>query len=307
MSFQARIKQGSLVITAEVEPPKGIDLSPVEKGLPYLRRWTHGVSVTDGQGAVMRTSTLALCRVLQEWGLDPILQLAARDRNRLAVQADLLGAGLLGIENVLALTGDHPQGGDHPGAMPVYDLDAVGILEAVASLVQGIDLGGASLKGAPRLFPGAVATPSFQPPGLQALMVEKKLRAGARFFLTQAIYERESFGRFREAIAHLGPVPVLAGILPLRSARMARFLRENIPGIQVPSGLIHRLEQAEDPELLGLMQARELMSALWEQGWCQGFHIMPMGRYHLLEAILPGLFPTAVLDRVGSGTGDKGG
>ncbi|MGI6142668.1 MAG: methylenetetrahydrofolate reductase [bacterium] len=286
MSLREALASDKVVITAEVAPPKGTDLTAFRKSLPYLQGRVDAVNVTDFQSAVVRASSLALCHLLLEEGLEPVLQVTGRDRNRIAIQGELLGAAILGIKNVLAITGDHTETGDHPGAKPVFDLDAVTILQAAKALSQGRDLAGNPLQGAPDFTLGATVTPCYEPLELQVLKMESKMAAGATFFQTQAVYDVETMRRFREATAHLGEVKVLAGIIPLKSAGMARFMNKNVPGIRVPEELIHRIADAPDPVAAGVEAAGKLMAALLAEGLCDGFHLMTLGREDLLPGIL---------------------
>jgi methylenetetrahydrofolate reductase (NADPH) len=286
LSLREALASDKVVITAEVAPPKGTDLTAFRKSLPYLQGRVDAVNVTDFQSAVVRASSLALCHLLLEEGLEPVLQVTGRDRNRIAIQGELLSAAILGIGNVLAITGDHTETGDNPGAKPVFDLDAVTILQAAKALSQGRDLAGNPLQGAPDFTLGATVTPCYEPLELQVLKMESKMAAGATFFQTQAVYDVETMRRFREATAHLVDVKVLAGIIPLKSAGMARFMNKNVPGLRVPEELIHRIADAPDPVAAGVEAAGKLMAALLAEGLCDGFHLMTLGREDLLPGIL---------------------
>jgi methylenetetrahydrofolate reductase (NADPH) len=215
--------------------------------------------------------------MLKDKGLDPVFQITCRDRNRLALQSDLLNAWVLGVENVLSITGDLPALGDHPQAKPVYDLDSVQLLEVIGKLNGGHDMNGNELKGKPNLFPGAVVNPGANTEAaleLQIMKMEKKIKAGARFFQTQAIYEPELFARFMKRVEGFR-VPVLAGIIPLKSVGMARFMNKNVAGVFVPDGLIERMGAAEDKVKTGIAIAAELIKELKDM--CQGVHIMAIG------------------------------
>ncbi|MHB8709058.1 MAG: methylenetetrahydrofolate reductase, partial [Desulfuromonadales bacterium] len=268
--------------TAEVAPPKGIDLAPVQAVAARLQGVT-AVNVTDNQGANMRMSALVLAGELQRRGIEPVLQLTCRDRNRVALQSDLLGAAAQGIENLLLLSGDHSKFGDHPDARPVFDLDAVQLLDVVDGLMKGFDMTGQPLAGTPRFFPGAAVNPAAEPFELVLQKVRKKVESGARFFQTQAVFTRAELERLAAAVAPLG-VPVLAGILLVRSARMARFLNANIPGMRVPDEVVARLDSAADPMAEGLAIAREAVD--WARELCQGVHLMTLGHEDKIPAIL---------------------
>jgi len=277
-----QLAAGRFVVTAEVAPPKGIDLAPVLAVAEKLHGVT-AINVTDNQGANMRLSALVLAGELKRRGLEPVLQLTCRDRNRVALQSDLLGAAALGIENLLILSGDHSKFGDHPDARPVFDLDAVQLLDVVAGLGSGVDMAGKPLAGVPHFFPGAAVNPAAEPFELVMQKVRKKVESGSRFFQTQAVFTRFELERLMIAVAPL-QVPVIAGVLLVRSAKMARFLNDNIPGMRVPDEVITRLEKAADPLLEGVAIVRETVS--WARNLCQGVHLMTLGHEERIPEIL---------------------
>jgi len=241
------------------------------------------INVTDQQSSVMTLGSLAACHLLKERGIEPIYQLTCRDRNRIALQSDLLSAHVLGIENVLCLTGDYVTLGDHPWAKPVFDLDSVTLLQAVETLQSGRDLAGKPLKGTPRFFPGAVVSPGSNPLEPQIAKMEKKVRAGARFFQTQGVYDAEQFVHFMEQVKHLN-VPVLVGIILLKSAGMARFMNRNVAGVHVPDHLIEEMAEAEDRVKTSIEIAARLIREV--KDICQGVHIMSLGWERYIPAIL---------------------
>jgi methylenetetrahydrofolate reductase (NADPH) len=277
MSLQPLFEAGKFIITTEVGPPKGTDITELEEAAEVLRGRVDAANVTDQQSSVMRLGSLPVCHMLKDKGLDPVFQITCRDRNRLALQSDLLSAWVLGVENVLAITGDLPALGDHPQAKPVYDLDSVQLLEVIRGLNEGHDMAGNELKGKPSLFPGAVVNPGANTEAaleLQLIKMEKKIKAGARFFQTQAIYEPESFAKFMKR-AEGFKTPVLAGIIPLKSAGMARFMNKNVAGVFVPEELIERMANAEDRVKTSIEITAELIKQL--KGMCQGVHLMAIG------------------------------
>ena len=286
MSLRSLLEAGEFAVTAEVGPLKGTSTTEIEEVAELLQGKVDAVNVTDQQSAVMRLGSLATCHMLKDKGLDPVFQMTCRDRNRLAMQSDLLSAAVLGIENVLALTGDLPSLGDHPQAKPVYDLDSVQLLWVIQRLGEGYDMAGNELEGKPGFFPGAVVNPgadteaSFE---LQIMKMEKKIAAGARFFQTQAIFDIDTLAGFMERVKGFG-VPILAGIIPLKSAGMARFMNKNIAGINVPEELISRMAEAEDKAQSGIEIAAKTISQLKDM--CQGVHIMAMGWESKVPAIL---------------------
>ena len=270
------------MVTAEIAPPKGTAIEPC---LAVARSFSGitAINVTDNQGANMRMCALSLAIKLKDLGLEPVLQITCRDRNRLALQSDLLGAAALGVENLLVLSGDHSRFGDHPDARAVFDIDSVQLLDTVAHLASGTDMSGRPLDGIPCFFPGAAVNPAAEPFDLMFQKVRKKVASGARFFQTQAIFDREALARFIEEIQPL-QTPVLAGVLLLRNARMARFLNQHIPGVRVPEKLIDRLEAAPDPAAEGLVLAREAVS--WAREFCQGVHLMTLGHEEKIPELL---------------------
>ena len=283
MNLREALASDEFVVTSEVGPPKGIDVSHMLETAEALRGRVHALNVTDNQAAVMRLSTLAACVHLKNAGHDPVLQVTCRDRNRLAIQSDLLGAASLGITNVLALTGDHVIVGDHPQAKPVFDLESVQLLEVLAKLDGGTDMMGNDLAGAPDFLPGAVVTPDAVPIRPQLAKFEKKVRAGARYFQTQAVYDPESFASFMKYARPFG-AKILAGVVVLRSAGMARFMNKSIPGIQVPKDLVDELDAADDPQAAGIAIAGRFVRDVRDV--CDGVHLMAIGAEHLVPDIL---------------------
>jgi len=286
MSLQALLEAGKFVVTAEVGPLKGTDVTEIEEIAELLRGKVDAANVTDQQSAVMRLGSLAVCHLLKDNGLEPIFQVTCRDRNRLALQSDLLSAYVLGIENILSITGDLPTLGDHPQAKPVYDLDSVQLLEVIKRLNEGYDMVGNELQGKPSLFPGAVVNPGADTEAafeLQLIKMEKKIEAGARFFQTQAVYDPDAFAKFMKRVEGF-KVPILVGIIPLKSAGMARFMNKNVAGVFVPEELINKMAEAEDKTQTGIEIAANLISEL--KGLCQGVHIMAIGWEKKVPAVL---------------------
>ena len=283
MSLRESLENGKFVVTAEVGPAKGVDIHEFVENAELLKGRVDAVNCTDQQSAVMRLGSLAGCYLLKQKGLEPVFQMTCRDRNRIALQSDLLNAYVMGIENVLCLTGDYVTLGDHPEAKPVFDLDSVSLLQAARGLEQGKDLAGKELKGAPKFFLGACVTPGADPLEPQLIKMEKKVKAGAQFFQTQAIYEPKKFEAFMKEARKFG-VPVLAGIVLLRSAAMARFMNRNVAGIHVPDDLIEEMDQAENKMQKGIEIAARLIKEIKDM--CQGVHIMAIGLESKVPAIL---------------------
>ncbi len=285
--FKEALDSGKFVITSEVAPPKGTNLEQTLHHIELLKDKVDALNVTDHQSSVMRFPSLGGCLAIKEQGGEPILQMTCRDRNRLALQADLLLAYTRGIRNVLCLTGDAVPVGDNKEAKGVFDLDSVQLLYTIRLLESGQDLGGNSLDGAVEFCAGAIVTPEARPIEPQLIKFEKKVEAGAEFFQTQAIYDLENFSKFMR-YARQFPVKVLAGIVLLSSARMARFMTENVPGIFVPQKLIDELAGAPKGEALakGIEIAGRMIAALKKDSICDGVHIMAIGKEEVVPDIL---------------------
>ncbi|MGD9142870.1 MAG: methylenetetrahydrofolate reductase [Dehalococcoidia bacterium] len=280
-----KLNSGEFVVTGEIGPPKGVDLNACLHDAEMLRDYVTAINVTDLQSAVFRIGSLAVSCKLIERRIEPIFQLTCRDRNRLALQSDLLSAWALGIENALCLTGDHPIMGDHTEAKPVYDLDSVQLLRAASGLNQGRDISDHELDSKPSFFLGAVVTPGAEPVEPQVIKMKKKIEAGASFFQTQAVYEPEKFEDFMNRIQGFN-VPVIAGIVILKGAAMARFMNDNVAGISVPESIIE--EMSETPKEDRKKQAVEITARIIRQikPLCQGVHIMPLGWDELVPEVI---------------------
>ena len=278
---------GQFVVTAEVGPPKGCHMEHiVEEAKEHLSGIT-AVNITDNQSSVMRMGSFPACVMLKNAGLTPILQLTCRDRNRIALQSELLGAAALGIDNILCLTGDHTKMGDHPGAKPVFDLDSVSLLHTVCQLEKGVDLAGNPLVGdAPKFAKGAVVSPCSDSVDAQLSKMERKVMAGADYFQTQAVFEPEKFLSFMEKAKQFGK-PVQLGIIIPKGAGMCKYMNRNVAGVHVPQEMIDRL--AADPErakagITGVEIAAEIIKAC--KPYCQGVHIMALGWESKVPALL---------------------
>ncbi|MDP8256002.1 MAG: methylenetetrahydrofolate reductase [Candidatus Alcyoniella australis] len=286
-SLRQALDEDRFAITAEVGPPKGTDVGRLIEQIELLKPEVDALNVTDNQSAVMKLSPLAACKLIVDRGGDAVLQLTCRDRNRLALQSDLLAAWVLGVRNVLALSGDYVLVGDHPQAKPVFDLDSVQLLQTIELLNAGRDLAGNELRGGTGFLAGAAVTPEADPLEPQLLKFEKKIVAGARFFQTQAVFDVERFEFFMQS-ARKHEVKVLAGIVLLASARMARYMNEKVPGIEVPDALIARLDAAgKDGALeVGIEIAAQTIRRLRQEQICDGVHVMAIGREQLVPQIL---------------------
>ena len=279
------IQARRFVVSGEIGPPKGVDIDKCLEDAEMLRERVIAYNVTDLQSAVMRIGSLAISAKLVEHGLEPVYQLTCRDRNRLALQSDLLSAWVLGIENVLCLTGDHPNLGDHIQAKPVYDLDSVQLLKVASTLNQGKDMTGHELEGKPDLFLGAVVTPGADPLEPQIIKMKKKIDAGARFFQTQAVFDPERFETFINQ-AQTFKIPIMAGVIVLKSPAMARFMNQNVAGVSVPDNLVAEMEEVDREDRK--KKAVEITARIIREvkPLCQGVHIMALGWEELVPDII---------------------
>jgi 5,10-methylenetetrahydrofolate reductase len=284
MTFQEKIQAGKFLVTSEIGPPKGIETKVILEDAELIRGRVDAINVTDLQSSVMRLGSLAVCALLKQKGFEPIFQMTCRDRNRLALQSDLLSAASLGIENVLILTGDHTTLGDHPEAKPVFDLDSVQLLQVACKLEQGLDMKDNKLQGLPPKFClGAVVNPGADPLEPQIAKMEKKIQAGAQFFQTQAVYDIKVFENFLSKIKHL-KTTILAGIVLLKSAGMAKYMNKNVAGVFVPDNLIKEMEAAQDKAAQSVEIAARLIKGL--KPMAQGMHIMPIGWDKVVPRVL---------------------
>ncbi len=279
------------VITSEAGPPKGVDTADMLEQVDLLHDKVDAFNVTDQQSSVMRLGSLAVSHLLKQRGAEPIFQLTCRDRNRIAIQSDLLSAYVLGIENVLCLTGDYVSLGDHPGAKPVFDLDSVSLIYTVRTLCEGHDLAGQELLGTPDFCIGAVVSPGANPIEPQIMKMQAKIEAGAQFFQTQAVYDLDQFNEFMRQIEHL-KVPVLGGIILLKSAGMARFMNRNVAGVHVPEHVIKEMEAATDRVATSIQIGARLIRGM--KDLCHGVHVMALG----WEQWVPDLLSEAGLSHV---------
>ena len=290
--LKTALENGTFAVTAEMAPPKGYDFSEQMEAAQLLRGRVHGVNVTDMQSACLKASSLGLCIHLKLAGLEPILQITGRDRSRMAIMGDVLSAASFSIDTVLALTGDHPVVGDCAQSKPVYDLDSVGILNMLSKMEEtGLDCGGNPLSSTPKLFKGACVTPVYEPMILQIHKLKQKVDAGARYIQTQGIFDLDSLKRFLDAVEKANiSVPIMAGIIPLKSAGMAKFMNANVPGIAVPQEQIDLLSSAKERGVkaseLGMDLAAKLIADIKAENLCPGVHIMAIGAERTVPVIL---------------------
>jgi methylenetetrahydrofolate reductase (NADPH) len=290
-NLQKSLENGKFAVTCEIGPPKGVDISEIKDTAQILKGLVDAVNVTDLQSSVMRLGSLAASHLLTEMGVEPVFQMTCRDRNRLSLQSELLSSYVLGIKNVLSLTGDHTTIGDHPQAKPVYDLDSVSLLWTMKKLESGFDLSGKELKGKPVFFKGAVFNPGADTrPAmeLQLLKIKKKIDAGAQFFQTQAIFDSVSFEKFMERVSKLDiKTPILAGIILLKSEKMALYMNKFVPGVNVPQSIIDKMSSTQDKVPAMLEITTELIEKV--RPYVQGIHIQALGWEKHVPALLKNL------------------
>jgi len=276
MSLREQLESGKFIIASEIQPPKGIDTRELLENADFLKGRVDFVVVPDLQNAVMRLGSLATCHLLKQKGIKPILQIACRDRNRLALQSDLLNAAVLGIENVLVVQGEDPSLGDHPEAKPVFDLTSIELISVIQGLQKGHDLAGNDLDGFPKFFVGAEVNPGLEPGALELEIsdMEKQIRMGANFFLTPAIFDIDLLEKFMRKVEHL-KVPILAGITILKSAGMARYMNRVMRGVFVPEETITKLLKAPDKLKASTDIACTLIKGM--KDLCQGIYMIPLG------------------------------
>ena len=282
--FELALRSGRPVITCEIGSPDGTDPAEVRKRAKLVRDYVDAVNVPDNTGGVVHAAPIAACAILAQEGIDPILHMTCRDRNRMALQSDMLAANLFGIRNILCLSGDHMIHGDQPQTKPVYDIDSVALIDMASHLTTtGTYLSGREIKPPPDLFPGCAAAPFAPPYEYRPIRLGKKVEAGARFVQTQIVFNVDRFREFMGRVHDLGldrKVPILAGVAPIRSVKAATFMRDEVPGMEVPDRLIRRMEAAGDDkkkrEAEGIAICVEIIEEIRKIPGVAGFHIMPI-------------------------------
>jgi 5,10-methylenetetrahydrofolate reductase len=288
MGLRGLFDKKDFVVTIEIPPPKGVNAaSSLDIAKKILGR-VDGVNVTDNQRGIMRMCSLAFSHLLKEIGHNPIMQVCTRDRNRLALQSDILGAGVLGIENICIMTGDHPKLGDHPDAKPVFDLDSIQLIKVIKEMESGVCMSGKRLESYVKFFVGGVANPFFEPFELELIKIKKKIDAGAEFFQTQPFFDKESLEKFLEDTRGLN-TKFLIGISPIKSVKMINFLNEKVLTRKIPENISKRIETAENQTEEGIRVAAEFIREI--KGLVRSIHIMPIG----IESYLPYLLDEAGL------------
>jgi methylenetetrahydrofolate reductase (NADPH) len=292
MSLRTNIQSDQFVVTAELGPPQSCNGEAIRKKSVHFLQGIDGVNITDNQTGIVRLSSIASAKILLEVGLEPIIQMTCRDRNRIAIQSDLLGSAALGIENVLCLTGDHQRFGNHPESKGVFDLDSIQLIAMVYQMTQGKFLSGETMKTVPQFFIGGAANPFADPLEFRVLRLKKKVRAGADFIQTQPIFDLERFDEWLRLVRREGlheQVAILAGVMPVKSAKALIYMKNEVPGVRIPDRLIHRLESAEDSKEEGIRMAVEIIQELKGMEGLKGIHLMPV----MWESITPSILEEA--------------
>jgi 5,10-methylenetetrahydrofolate reductase len=294
MTLKEKIASNQFVVCGEIGPPRSSDANVIREKAKYFKGYVDAVNITDNQTAIARLSSIASAKLLIDEGVEPIVQMTCRDRNRLAIQSDLLGAAALGVQNVLCLTGDHQKFGDNPEAKGVFDLDSVQLIATVATMNKGQLLSGHQMKKAPAFLIGAAANPFAVPFEMRVIRLQKKIEAGAQFIQTQPVFDLELFSRWMERVVALGlhkRVAILAGVLPPKSAKALLWMKEEVPGVKINETYIERMKQARVPEHEGVTIAVEIIRALRNVEGIRGIHLMPA----LWESITPTIIQEAGL------------
>lgn len=282
MTFEEKLKTKKFIVTAELFPPKGINVEAFLNKADILSKVVDAINVTDNQRASMRVGSMAMCRLLQEKGIETILQMTCRDRNRIALQSDLLSASVLGLNNVLILSGDHPNVGEYIGTKTVYDLDTIQLIKVARLLETGIDFAGKKLNGSPKFCLGAVVNPTATPNDLQIMMLEKKIESGIDFVQTQTVFDVEQYKEFFEKTKNLN-VRILPGVSVIKSVAFMGFLKK-LPGVHIPVEIEERILSAKDPFAEGLNICAETIKKL--KNFTSGVHIMAIGIEEYIPEIL---------------------
>jgi len=294
MTLKEKIANGKFVVCGELGPPQSSNGGLIRKKVEYFRGLADGVNITDNQTAIVRMSSIAAAKIILDEGLEPIIQVTCRDRNRLAIQGDLLGAAALGIENVLCLTGDHQRFGDQPEAKGVFDLDSVQLIATARVMTEGYLLSGHKMKESPRFFIGGAANPFAEPFDMRILRLAKKIAAGAQFIQTQPVFDLEIFHRWMEAIRGQGlheRVAIIAGVMPVKSVKALLHMQAEVPGVRIDRQYIDRLQTAPDPQEEGIKIAVEIIKELKTITGLKGVHLMPV----MWESIFPRIVEEAGL------------
>ena len=286
MTLREKINSGKFIVCGEIGPPQSCDGDVIRRKAQYFKGIADAVNITDNQTAIPRLSSIASAKILLDEGVEPIIQMTCRDRNRLAIQSDLLGAAALGIRNVLCLTGDYQKLGDNPEAKGVFDLDSIQLIATVAQMNSGYLLSGREMKKAPEFLIGGAANPFAVPFEMRLIRLYKKVKAGVNFIQTQPVFDPELFIRWMEKVVEMGlheKVAILAGVMPVKSVNTLLHMREDVPGVKINDVYIQRMEKAADPQAEGIKIAVEIIQTVKNIKGVRGVHIMPF----MWESIMP--------------------
>lgn len=288
MTLKEKIDSNQFLCCGEIGPPQSCDGDVIRDKSKHFKGYVDALNITDNQTAIVRLSSIASAKILLDEGVEPIMQMTCRDRNRLAIQSDLLGAAALGIRNVLCLTGDHQKFGDHPEAKGVFDLDSIQLIATVAQMNRGMLLSGREMKKATDFLIGAAANPFAQPFEMRLIRLQKKVDAGAHFIQTQPVFDMEIFARWMERVVGMGlheRTAILAGVLPVKSVKTLEWMKAEVPGVRIHDSYIQRMKQAQDPADEGVKIAIEIIRSLKKIKGLRGIHLMPV----MWESITPTL------------------
>ena len=294
MTLREKINSGKFIVCGEIGPPQSCDGDVIRRKAQYFKGIADAVNITDNQTAIPRLSSIASAKILLDEGVEPIIQMTCRDRNRLAIQSDLLGAAALGIRNVLCLTGDYQKLGDNPEAKGVFDLDSIQLIATVAQMNSGYLLSGREMKKAPEFLIGGAANPFAVPFEMRLIRLYKKVKAGVNFIQTQPVFDPELFIRWMEKVVEMGlheKVAILAGVMPVKSVNTLLHMREDVPGVKINDVYIRRMEKAADPQAEGIKIAVEIIQTVKNIKGIRGVHIMPF----MWESIMPTVLKEAGL------------
>ncbi len=300
------LASGEFAVTAELGPPKGSNRSVVERRAALLKDAADAINITDNQTAITRMSSLATSIIVRQLGLDPVMQITCRDRNRLAIQADVLGAAAFGIKNILALSGDHQSFGNHPTAKNVYDLDSLNLVQMLVKMRDEKQfLSGDTFRGNVPILVGAAANPFADPFEFRVIRLAKKVRAGADFIQTQAIYNVPKFARYMEMVRDMGlheKVSILAGVIPLKSAKVARYMHSEVAGMDLPEEMVTRMERAKDEQEEGVKLCLEIIEQVRQIPGVSGIHIMAVNWEEIVPTVVEraGLLPRPTFEAAAS-------
>jgi methylenetetrahydrofolate reductase (NADPH) len=295
VTLKEKIESNKFIACGEIGPPRSCDGDVIREKSKYFKGIVDAVNITDNQTALVRLSSIASAKILLEEGVEPIMKMTCRDRNRIAMQSDLLGAAALGIRNVLCLTGDHQKFGDQPEAKGVFDLDSTQLIGTVARMNSGFLLSNQEMKKAPEFLIGAAANPFAEPFEMRVIRLYKKIEAGARFIQTQPVFHLEIFTRWMEKIVEMGlheKCAILVGVMPVKSEKALLHMKKEVPGVKIHDEYINRIKEARDPKQEGIKIAVEMIHALQKIKGVRGIHLMPV----MWESITPTIIKEAALD-----------